>query len=24
MAKMSNEERERFLADLHVGVLAVE
>jgi nitroimidazol reductase NimA-like FMN-containing flavoprotein (pyridoxamine 5'-phosphate oxidase superfamily) len=24
MAKMSNEERERFLADLHVGVIAVE
>lgn len=24
MAKMSNEERERFLADVHVGVLAVE
>jgi PPOX class probable F420-dependent enzyme len=24
MAKMSNEDRERFLADLHVGVLAVE
>ena len=24
MAKMSNEELERFLADLHVGVLAVE
>lgn len=24
MAKMSNDDRERFLADLHVGVLAVE
>lgn len=24
MAKMSNEERERYLADLHVGVLAIE
>ena len=24
MAKMTNEERERFLADLHVGVIAVE
>ena len=24
MAKMSNEEREHFLADLHVGVIAVE
>ena len=24
MAKMSNDERERFLADLHVGVLAIE
>jgi PPOX class probable F420-dependent enzyme len=24
MAKMSNDERERFLADLHVGVIAVE
>lgn len=24
MTKMSNEERERFLADLHVGVIAVE
>jgi PPOX class probable F420-dependent enzyme len=24
MANMSNEDRERFLADLHVGVLAVE
>lgn len=24
MQKMSNEERERYLADLHVGVLAIE
>jgi nitroimidazol reductase NimA-like FMN-containing flavoprotein (pyridoxamine 5'-phosphate oxidase superfamily) len=24
MAKMSNEQREQFLADLHVGVIAVE
>jgi len=24
MAKMSTEDRERFLADLHVGVIAVE
>jgi PPOX class probable F420-dependent enzyme len=24
MLKMSNEERERFLADLHVGVIAIE
>lgn len=24
MANMSNEERERFLADLHVGVIAIE
>ncbi|MBO0679075.1 pyridoxamine 5'-phosphate oxidase family protein [Mycolicibacterium sp. S2-37] len=24
MAKMSTEEREKFLADLHVGVIAVE
>ncbi|WP_422741983.1 pyridoxamine 5'-phosphate oxidase family protein [Mycobacterium sp. WMMD1722] len=24
MAKMSSEERERYLADLHVGVIAVE
>ncbi|UXA16105.1 pyridoxamine 5'-phosphate oxidase family protein [Mycobacterium sp. SMC-4] len=24
MAKMTNDERERFLADVHVGVIAVE
>ncbi|WP_319453609.1 MULTISPECIES: pyridoxamine 5'-phosphate oxidase family protein [unclassified Mycobacterium] len=24
MLKMSNEDRERFLADLHVGVIAIE